>query len=808
MVNTISIIDGPYNGCFIDSGYSPVYLGRDPSLCVMVIEDSKASRVHFRLTPLPGGLLQIEDCNSTNGTLVNGMRISQAVIISPADRVQVGDTLFRFHFNSQTTPGPHPPGSGPISQSHDVSMPQRSVMIGRDPSNDIVLDHPMVSRCHARIDYQQGRYSITDLGSTNGSYVNGVRINRTTPLDKGSLITVGTYNYIFDGINLAEDVNTHGQVQIQVRQLGKSVPLPGGSHKQILNNINMVIEPMEFVAVLGGSGAGKTTLVGALTGMRPATYGQILINGIDFYHNYEAFRSLIAYVPQDDIVHQELTVKEVLTYAARLRMPDDASSAEIAQNVDMVISELELQNQRDVYVKNLSGGQRKRVSIGVELITRPSLFFLDEPTSGLDPGLEKIMMELMRKLANQGRTIICITHATFNIHLCNKVIFLARDGHLAFYGTPQEALTYFQTQDFAEIYRRINTEASPEQWAWTYMQSSFCQKHIAAKMSGDIPGYTGSHLGEPQAKAKTKHSAFRQWWVLTQRYSSIVLRDWRNFVLLVMQAIIIPLVIVSIFYQDQPLFRPSPYLKAELEVQLNAGAFTPQSNPAVINREIEKTSDRHTEETKRRLYVTFVVSFIVLTAIWLGSMNAAREIVKEEAIYKRERRVTLQIAPYIMSKVAILSLISFVQSVLFVFIMSIFLGLPYFWPNVLAFFVISLSSILMGLTISALVSNQEKAMSIIPLILIPQMALSGAQVPANEVSFQFVQWLFNISISKWGYELVGGAICQVNDLFPLSKRLVPLEGPFDMHWWVLVYFIIFFYLLTTLVLMYKDRKAE
>lgn len=807
-MSTIHIIDGPFKGGRIESGNSPVFIGRDPSQCVLTIQDEKASRLHFRLSPLPGGLLQIEDCQSTNGTMVNGHRINYPVLISPTDVVQVGQVLFRFHLIATATVPDYQALPDDEPESRSFAMPLKSLTIGRDPANDMVLDHPMVSRFHTRIDYHQGRYLINDLGSTNGTYVNGSRIGRNHPLEKGALISIGGYSYYFDGFQLAEDDHTRGRVTIQVSQLGKVVPLRNGGHKPILNNINLLIEPQNFVAVLGGSGAGKSTLVGALTGMRPASYGQILINGVDFYQNYDSFRSLIAYVPQDDIVHDELTVEEVLTYAARLRMPDDSREPEIASSVEAVLTELELNQQKDQYVKNLSGGQRKRVSLGAELITRPSLFFLDEPTSGLDPGLEKTMMELMRKLANQGRTIICITHATFNIHLCDKVVFLTRDGYLAFYGTPGEALAYFNVGDFADIYKRLNGEGSPEQWAWSYLQSPYYHQHVAGKAIAPAGLAAGSSVRERVNKNEAKHSPLKQWMVLTRRYSQIMLRDWKNFALLILQSILIPLVIVSIFYQDEPLFRASPYTSEQLQVHLSGAALAGQKSPALINHELTTASERTASESERRLYLTFVVSFIVLTAIWLGCVNAAREIVKEGSIYRRERLVTVQLAPYLMSKIAVLSIISFIQALFFVAIIQFFLGLPHFWLNVGAFFLISLASIMLGLCISALVTNQEKAMSLVPLIIIPQMGLSGAQVPQSEVTIGAVQWLFNIAISKWGYELVGGSICKINDLFPLKDKLTPLVGPFEWHWWILVYFAAFFYMLTTIALLYKDSKAE
>lgn len=804
----LCVVDGPLQGSCYAIDEHPLQVGRDPALCSIIIPDLSASRVHFRLYVVSGGLLQIEDCNSTNGTFVNGERLLQPQIITSHDRVEVNRVHFRFQLEHSICNSTYPPTfSGDESYSRMVPIGKTSIYIGRDPGNDVILNHPMVSRRHARIDYQNGRYYISDLGSSNGTFINGSRINRATQLEPGTLIGVGSFSYRFDGFQLAEKDHTNGQVRIRVKQLGKVIQTSSGVQKQILSNINLVIEPREFVAVLGSSGAGKTTLVAALTGMSPASYGQILINGVDFYANYDAFRALMAYVPQDDIVHQDLTVKEVLYYAARLRMPDDSSPDEIAAIVNTVIGELELDLQSNQLVKSLSGGQRKRVSIGVELITRPSLFFLDEPTSGLDPGLEKTMMELMRKLANQGRTIFCITHATFNIHLCDKVLFLARDGNLAFYGTPQEALDYFKARDFAEIYQRINNEASPEQWAWAYLQSPYYNLHIGLKMSDQDAGQVNLNAIAGSGRIDSRHSAIRQWWVLTQRYAHLMIRDWRNLLILILQAVIIPFVVMGIFYEDQPLFRPNQFAMAHMRNQSNAPAASIQVNSDIVNQQTKATVARNESEAKRRFYATFVVSFIVLAAIWLGAMNAAREIVKEDAIYKRERLVGLQLAPYILSKVAVLSLIGFIQSVLYIFFIKLGLGVPEFWLTILAFFLISLSSILMGLTISAVVSNEEKAMSVLPLILMPQMLLSGMVVPFDEVKIPFIQWLYYLVISKWGYELIGGSICQLNDLFALENRLAALDGSFSLHWWVLIYFIVFFYVTTTLTLLLKDRKT-
>ena len=224
----------------------------------------------------------------------------------------------------------------------------------------------------------------------------------------------------------------------------------------ILANISLVFQPREFIVVVGQSGGGKSTLVDAIAGYRPATHGKVIVNGIDVYRNFDAIRNEIGFVPQRDIIHMELTVYQALDYAAKLRMPRDTSKAERHKRITEVLDDLDLAHRKDNQISSLSGGQQKRVSIGVELITRPGLFFLDEPTSGLDPGTETAFMHLCRRLADQGRTIIMVTHATKNVMLADKVVFLARGGYLAWFGPPDEALAYFD-QYRTERERRTST---------------------------------------------------------------------------------------------------------------------------------------------------------------------------------------------------------------------------------------------------------------------------------------------------------------------------------------------------------------
>src|SRR5205085_5528637 len=228
--------------------------------------------------------------------------------------------------------------------------------------------------------------------------------------------------------------------------------------------------------------AGKSTLMDALNGLRPAQEGKVLYNGQDYYRNLAAFSTQLGYVPQDDIVHRDLTVERALYYAAKMRLPSDFTNAQIEQRINEVLEDVEMTGRRKLLVSKLSGGQRKRVSIALELLADPSIFFLDEPTSGLDPGLDRKMMSLLRKLADKGHTIVLVTHATNNINSCDYVCFLAQGGRLAYYGPPSDAKKFFNKDDFAEIYTVLESQDTdstiPEEAEARFKTSQDYKKYV------------------------------------------------------------------------------------------------------------------------------------------------------------------------------------------------------------------------------------------------------------------------------------------------------------------------------------------
>jgi ABC-type multidrug transport system ATPase subunit len=355
------------------------------------------------------------------------------------------------------------------------------LVVGRAPDCDVCLPHPMVSRYHAFLERQpDGSLRLSDLASVNGVWVNGIRL--TDPVNVGPNQRVGIGPFLFTLLNgIIHTVDSSRSLRLEARNLEKVVRVGQGKTRKLLDDINLVVNPGEFVSLLGPSGSGKSTLMDALNGRRRATGGQVLANGEDFYRHFDNFRQSLGYVPQKDIVHAGLTVFKALYYTARLRLPKDTDPAELRARVEQVLKEMELGPHRDTLIANLSGGQTKRVSLGAELLAQPCLLYIDEATSGLDAGTESRMMRLFRRLADEGRSILCITHNVDNVEQCHLVLLLAR-GKLMFYGPPQEALGYFGVKRISDVYDRLG-EKDPSVWEKQFAASEFHQLYIAQRLA-------------------------------------------------------------------------------------------------------------------------------------------------------------------------------------------------------------------------------------------------------------------------------------------------------------------------------------
>ncbi len=732
---------------FVNAGGRPAYnfskanvwLGREPNCDIVFNPDEiMVSRRHAEIKRENGNFI-IVDNGSFNGTLVNDQRISTPTPIYHKDEIQLGmgGPVLRFNAPSRIAPkGASLAGqrSVPVDQlgnsaaaqehagsktmvanlgnmsqkiSENSAQPQllmslvfggkNELTIGRDDSSDIKLDGLQISNRHARLLQTNSGIVIEDLGSTNGVFINGNKISKQA-ISPNDSVFIGTFLLKTDQAGNISIFDTRSKTRIDSVNITKEVKnRSGGGNIKLLDNVSLSIKPNEFVGLLGPSGAGKSTFMDALNGMRPASGGSVLINNLDLYEHLDSLKQSIGYVPQDDIIHRELTVYRTLYYVGKLRLSRDVSKKEINQIIEEVMDVTGLTERRDVPINQLSGGQRKRVSIAVELITKPSVIFLDEPTSGLDPATEEKIMKLFRQIAESGRTVILTTHAMENVKLFDKIVLLMR-GKLAFYGKPDEALKHLGADSFKDLYDKLEepieqklrqngnsnrqeiTERVSEDWKQKFTQTPQYQKNVYAPLK---------ELGQLQSSGVQKQSrlgifgAIRQWLTLSRRYWEVLFRDKSTLFILLAQAPIIAFMIFLVMGVNQP-----------------------------------------------RDFAYFVLS---LVAVWFGTSISAREVIRERPVYNRERMVNLGLIPYIFSKLFVLGIIVGVQCLLlflplkFLDITGLmpmpgqFLGIPQFFVMLLTAAV----GIALGLLISALVKTSEMATSLVPLILIPQILFSG-----------------------------------------------------------------------------------
>ena len=728
-------------------------LGRDPQGDV-VIDAAAAvvSRRHAEIRKVDGQFAVV-DLKSFNGTLVNGQRITETVKLYDKDQVQLG------------TGGPilrlvdpaHPAPSRPAVQQGGVAAPQsipsefgqiaamarrqtivstsgsiapqstpgagqsqllarvsfdarKQLSVGRAADNDVRLDGLQISNHHARFAQSNGTVTVEDAGSTNGVYVNGQRVSGRRAVQHSDVIQIGPFVLQADAQHGVAVYDTRSKTRIDCINIVKIVAnRSGGGSIKLLDDVSLTVQPNEFIGLLGPSGAGKSTLMDSLNGMRPATSGFVLVNNLDLYRHLDSLKQSIGYVPQDDIIHRELTVYRTLYYVARLRLSSDVSTKEIDQIINEVMDVTGLSERRDVPVSQLSGGQRKRVSIAVELITKPSVIFLDEPTSGLDPATEEKIMKLFRQIAESGRTVVLTTHAMENVKLFDKIVVLMR-GKLVFYGAPQDALAHVKAESFKDLYDKLEdpvderiaampalppnapksqkqafkqqreqiAEQVANEWKQKFQTTEHYRRNVVEPLSV-LP--RDGRAAAPPKRHTTVTDSIRQWATLTRRYMEVLSRDKFNLFILFAQAPIIAFLTYLVVGDTLP--RDFPY---------------------------------------------FVLG---LVALWFGTSVASREIIRERAVYTRERMVNLGLMPYVGSKIFVLALIVTVQCMMLFGALKMmhYVGLMsvpgWLVPQLAIVFITAMVGIALGLFVSAIVKTSEMATSLVPLILIPQILFSG-----------------------------------------------------------------------------------
>ncbi|MER7759038.1 FHA domain-containing protein [Streptomyces sp. NPDC097619] len=702
------------------------HVGRDP-LSEIVLDDARVSWHHAVLRP-EGDHWTLEDEDSTNGTYADGQRI-HAWDVGPGSVLHFGSpadgprALLR-----DGTPAPPPPAAraarpsavlhpgltGTFRSPASVRpLDARTVCrIGRAPDNDLVIDDLVVSRRHAElVPADGGGYEIVDLGSHNGTYLNGARVTRA-PLAEGDIVGIGHSAFSLAGGHLQEYVDT-GDVSLDVQDLAVAVD---HGRKVLLDHVSFPVGAKCLLGVVGPSGAGKSTLLGALTGLRPADHGTVLYDGRDLYRDYAELRSRIGLVPQDDILHAQLTVRRALGYAAELRFPQDTARHEREARVDEVIRELGLEQRADQPIHSLSGGQRKRVSVALELLTKPSLLFLDEPTSGLDPGMDRSVMHMLRALADDGRTVIVVTHSVLSLDVCDRLLVLAPGGRIAYYGPPDETLDFFGFTQWPEAFEAFETERDRD-WAGQYRTSPLHQRYVTGP--GTPRAGTPDRPPAPVAPPPKAQSWGSQLGTLVRRYAAALAAD-RTFL-----AIMIAL----------------PFVMGAMARAL-AGS-------------------RLTQETAMNALLILCVGGVLT-----GAANAVRELVKERVIYRRERAVGLSRSAYLMSKVVVLGTITVVQAVVLTLVALAGVDLnapdgrgvllPPLAEITFAVALLSFTAMMLGLLVSALVRKEEVTMPLLVLLAIVQVVFCGALLRLHGVLVieQFA-WLVP---SRWALGAMAGTI--------------------------------------------------
>ena len=646
------------------------------------------------------------------------------------------------------SPGPAgPPRRGPghvaRPEDHRLSVdrrptvvlpaPGRRLRIGRTSDNDLVLSDLTVSRHHAELrKAPTGRYGIVDLSSHNGTFVNGQKVASAT-LTENDIIGIGHSTFRLSGGQLRQHVDT-GDVSLVAQDLVVQV----GGGKVLLDHVSFPIAERCLVGIIGPSGAGKSTLLGALTGMRPADRGVVLYDNRDLYKDYAELRHRIGFVPQDNIMHTQLSTQRALRYAAELRFPADTHARERNTRVDEVMSELALTRHAKTRADKLSGGQLKRVNVALELLTKPSLLFLDEPTSGLDPGLDKAVMEQMRDLAHDGRTVIVVTHSVANLDVCDRLLVLVPGGKVAFYGPPGESLRYFGQPGWAEVFQAFDKDPDRD-WAGEFARSHICQEYVTGPRLLSTASAGPKAAGTP---APVCRGRLRQAGTLCRRYTRVIAADRGYLAFMALLPIVLGALIRAV---------PAP--------QGLGGPFG-------------------TNKSAQELLLMLVICVCLA-----GTACSVRELVKERSIYIRERAAGLSSGAYLLSKIIVLGVISVLQAVI---LMAIGLAdrpmpahgavfatasLP---ELVLGITVLGLASMCLGLLVSAFVNTSEKAMPFLVLLTMTQVILSGGILPLNSTpGIRQLAWL---APARWGL----GATAATTDLNHIAPRSADL--PADPLW--------------------------
>ncbi len=610
------------------------------------------------------------------------------------------------------------------------STPAGAARIGRATDNDIVIQDVLASRHHAYLAPSPlGRdiWEIRDANTINGTFVNGIRVGSAV-LTEGDVVTIGNVDLVFSGGELVRRTEAATRTGgLEVRDVGFAV-----NGKPLLQHITMTARPGTVTAIIGGSGAGKTTLSRLIAGYAAPSSGLVTFEGHDIHTQYASLRTRIGMVPQDDVVHRQLTVNQALGYAAELRLPPDTSRADREQVVAQVLDELGLAQHADTRVDQLSGGQRKRASVALELLTGPSLLILDEPTSGLDPALDLQVMTMLRQLADAGRVVLVVTHSLTYLDICDQVLLMAPGGKTAFLGPPGHIGEAMGTTNWAHIFAKVG--ADPDE-----ANRRFLARNRPRSAGPAPPESSPADLGAPAHTSKS-----RQFTTIARRQVRLVVADRAYFVFLA----VLPFIMGA--------------LALTVPGSTGFGAGAPNS----------ATPDEAAQ----------ILTLLSIAAVFMGTALTIRDLIGERPIFRREQAVGLSTGAYLSAKILVFCVFATIQAAITTIMVILGKGAPAESvvvegnPTFELFLTVAatcVASAILGLLLSSVARTGEQIMPLLVVSLMLQLVLAGGLIP---VTGRFVldqlSWLLP---SRWGYAASASTV-NLRELVP--GALVPQ----DSHW--------------------------
>ena len=612
-------------------------------------------------------------------------------------------------------------------QSDGRASTSGTAWIGRSLENDIVIHDVLASRHHAFLTPTPLGTEIRDAQSINGTFVNGNRV-RSALLCEGDVVTIGNADLVFTGGILVrrQEVATRTG-GLEVRDVDFSI-----NGKNLLERVSLTARPGTLTAIIGGSDAGKTTLARLIAGYATPTSGLVTFEGHDLHTGYASLRTRIGMVPQDDVVHRQLTINQALGYAAELRLPHDTGKADREQVVAQVLDELELTKHADTRVDKLSGGQRKRASVALELLTGPSLLILDEPTSGLDPALDLQIMTMLRQLADAGRVVLVVTHSLTYLDVCDQVLLMAPGGKTAFLGAPGQIGAAMGTTNWAQIFAMVG--ADPDE----------ANRRFLARNKPPPPMEAAPADLDVQAPTN-----------LRQQFSTIARRQ------------------VRLVVSDRAYFA----FLALLPFILGALSLTVPGNTGFgIADPTSETPDESAQ----------ILTLMSTAAVFMGTALTLRDLIGERAIFRREQAVGLSAGAYLGAKLTVFSVFAVIQAAIVTGIVlvgkgaptqpAVLLGPSEFAASFELFLTVAatcVASAVLGLMLSSLARSHEQIMPLLVVSFMLQLVLAGGLVPVTDrILLDQLSWAVP---SRWGYAASASTV-NLPALVPGSLR------PKDSHW--------------------------